>query len=46
MTLDVQIIDVNTCEPVADQWAEFWQANATGVYSGTDNSYVHGVVSE
>lgn len=38
MTLDVQIIDTNTCEPVANQYAEFWQANATGVYSGTNNT--------
>lgn len=38
MTLDVQIIDINTCEPVANQYAEFWQANATGVYSGTNNT--------
>ncbi|KAF3762014.1 putative dioxygenase [Cryphonectria parasitica EP155] len=38
MTLDVQIIDTSTCEPVANQYTEFWQANATGVYSGTDNT--------
>lgn len=38
MTLDVQIIDAETCEPVANQWTEFWQANATGVYSGTNNT--------
>lgn len=38
MTLDVQIIDTNTCEPVANQYTEFWQANATGVYSGTNNT--------
>lgn len=38
MTLDVQVIDINTCEPVANQWTEFWQANQTGVYSGTNNT--------
>lgn len=38
MTLDVQVIDYNTCEPLANQWTEFWQANATGVYSGTNNT--------
>lgn len=27
MTLDVQIIDVNTCEPVPDVYVEFWEAN-------------------
>lgn len=35
MTLDVQVIDVETCEPVTGQYTEFWQANQTGVYSGT-----------
>lgn len=38
ITIDLQIIDINTCEPVANQYTEFWSANATGVYSGTDNS--------
>ncbi|KAH9893788.1 aromatic compound dioxygenase [Xylariomycetidae sp. FL2044] len=35
--LDYQVIDVNTCEPVSDVYLEMWQANATGVYSGTAN---------
>lgn len=34
LTLDVQIVDVDTCEPVPGIWLDFWQANATGVYSG------------
>lgn len=38
MTLDVQVIDINTCEPVANQYTEFWGANQTGVYSGTNNT--------
>lgn len=38
MTLDVQVIDINTCEPVSSQYTEFWGANQTGVYSGTNNT--------
>ncbi|KAF2690805.1 aromatic compound dioxygenase [Lentithecium fluviatile CBS 122367] len=34
MTLDIQIIDVNTCEPVPQVYLEAWHCNATGVYSG------------
>lgn len=34
MTLDVQIIDVNTCEPVPQAYLEIWACNSTGVYSG------------
>ncbi|RYN22843.1 hypothetical protein AA0113_g8902 [Alternaria arborescens] len=34
MTLDIQIIDVNTCEPVPQAYLEMWHCNATGVYSG------------
>ncbi|KAI4950648.1 hypothetical protein J4E91_004533 [Alternaria rosae] len=34
MTLDIQIIDVNTCEPVPQAFLEMWHCNATGVYSG------------
>lgn len=32
--LDVQLIDVNTCEPVPEIYTDFWHCNATGVYSG------------
>ncbi|ETP04907.1 hypothetical protein F441_18390 [Phytophthora nicotianae CJ01A1] len=34
MYIDVQVIDVSTCEPVTDMYVDFWHANATGVYSG------------
>ncbi|ETS77983.1 hypothetical protein PFICI_10045 [Pestalotiopsis fici W106-1] len=32
--LDLQVIDVNTCEPHPDLWLEIWHCNSTGVYSG------------
>ena len=32
--LEVQYIDVETCEPVPDVAVDIWGANATGVYSG------------
>ena len=34
LTLDIQIIDVNTCEPVPKVFLEMWHCNSTGVYSG------------
>lgn len=34
LTLDIQIIDVNTCESVPAAWLEIWHCNSTGVYSG------------
>lgn len=34
LTLDIQIIDVNTCEPVPKVYLEAWHCNSTGVYSG------------
>lgn len=34
LTLDIQIIDVNTCEPVPQAYLEIWHCNSTGVYSG------------
>ena len=30
----MQFVDVNTCKPVANLYAEIWHCNATGVYSG------------
>jgi hypothetical protein len=33
-TLDIQIIDVKTCEPVPEAFLEIWHCNSTGVYSG------------
>ncbi|KYK58865.1 hypothetical protein DCS_05883 [Drechmeria coniospora] len=32
--LDLQVIDVETCEPVPDVYVEIWHCNSTGVYSG------------
>ncbi|KAL1694976.1 Intradiol ring-cleavage dioxygenase [Schizophyllum commune] len=32
--VDVQVIDINTCEPVPDIYIDFWHANSTGVYAG------------
>ncbi|KAF1849849.1 aromatic compound dioxygenase [Cucurbitaria berberidis CBS 394.84] len=34
LTLDIQIIDVTTCEPVPQAFLEIWHCNSTGVYSG------------
>ncbi|KAH8730076.1 oxidoreductase-like protein [Phaeosphaeriaceae sp. PMI808] len=34
LTLDIQIIDVNTCKPVPKAFLEIWHCNSTGVYSG------------
>lgn len=34
MTLDLQLIDVNTCEPLPQIYIDIWHANSTGVYSG------------
>jgi protocatechuate 3,4-dioxygenase beta subunit len=34
LTLDIQIIDVKTCEPVPEAFLEIWHCNSTGVYSG------------
>ncbi|OJD34363.1 aromatic compound dioxygenase [Diplodia corticola] len=36
--LDLQFVDVNTCEPVPNLFIDIWAANATGVYSGIDVS--------
>ncbi|KAG7443503.1 extracellular dioxygenase-like protein [Guyanagaster necrorhizus] len=32
--VDVELIDVSTCEPVSDVYIDFWHCNATGVYAG------------
>ncbi|KAK7705305.1 hypothetical protein SLS64_008142 [Diaporthe eres] len=31
---DIQFINVDTCEPLPDVWADVWSCNATEVYSG------------
>ncbi|KAF2467084.1 aromatic compound dioxygenase [Lindgomyces ingoldianus] len=38
LTLDIQIIDTNTCEPVPQSMLEIWHCNSTGVYSGVSAS--------
>ncbi|GMF31057.1 unnamed protein product [Phytophthora lilii] len=34
MYMDIQVIDVSTCNPVKDMYVDLWHCNATGVYSG------------
>ncbi|KAI1344456.1 Intradiol ring-cleavage dioxygenase [Xylariaceae sp. FL0016] len=34
ITMDYQVVDINTCEPMTDTYLEIWHANSTGVYSG------------
>jgi protocatechuate 3,4-dioxygenase beta subunit len=36
--LDLQFIDINTCEPIPNMLVDIWHANATGVYSGVVGS--------
>ncbi|TFA99738.1 hypothetical protein CCMA1212_008460 [Trichoderma ghanense] len=36
MFLEVQYIDINTCEPIPSVAVDVWNCNATGVYSGVD----------
>ncbi|KAG8169468.1 hypothetical protein KVR01_000213 [Diaporthe batatas] len=36
--LELQVLDVNTCEPVANTFTEIWACNSTGVYSGVSAS--------
>ncbi|SPO06117.1 related to protocatechuate 3,4-dioxygenase beta subunit [Cephalotrichum gorgonifer] len=33
----VQVVDVNTCEPVPDAWVDLWSCNSTGVYGGVQD---------
>lgn len=42
--LEVQYIDVNTCEPVPAVAVDIWNCNATGTYSGilTSGNYASG----
>lgn len=35
--LDVQITNVNTCEPMTGVYVDFWMANSTGVYSDIES---------
>ncbi|KAI0008002.1 aromatic compound dioxygenase [Xylariaceae sp. FL0662B] len=47
--LDLQFLDVATCEPVPDMLVDLWHANATGSYSGVtagaglDTTFLRGV---
>ncbi|KIW25793.1 uncharacterized protein PV07_08937 [Cladophialophora immunda] len=34
LTLDIQIIDTTTCEPIPALFLDIWHCNSTGVYSG------------
>ncbi|KAL4889535.1 Intradiol ring-cleavage dioxygenase [Aspergillus ambiguus] len=34
VTLEFQFVDVETCEPIPKLFADIWNCNATGVYSG------------
>ncbi|KAK3381949.1 Intradiol ring-cleavage dioxygenase, partial [Podospora didyma] len=34
VTLDIQVIDMETCEPLSGAYLEIWHCNTTGVYSG------------
>lgn len=34
LILDIQVIDIETCEPVPKVYLEAWHCNSTGVYSG------------
>ncbi|KAB8234181.1 hypothetical protein ETB97_010478 [Aspergillus alliaceus] len=36
--LEVQYIDVETCQPIKGAYVDIWNANATGVYSGISTS--------
>ncbi|OAA64748.1 Intradiol ring-cleavage dioxygenase, core [Niveomyces insectorum RCEF 264] len=36
--LDMQFLDINTCQPIPNMLIDVWHANATGVYSGVVGS--------
>ncbi|KAL3466869.1 Intradiol ring-cleavage dioxygenase [Aspergillus heterothallicus] len=38
VVLEYQFVDVSTCEPIADIYADTWSCNATGVYSGVQGN--------
>ncbi|PWW74372.1 aromatic compound dioxygenase, partial [Tuber magnatum] len=31
---DIQVVDINTCDPIPNLYLDWWHANASGVYSG------------
>ncbi|CAI4214782.1 unnamed protein product [Parascedosporium putredinis] len=34
MRLAIQVVDVETCDPIPDAWVDLWSCNSTGVYGG------------
>jgi protocatechuate 3,4-dioxygenase beta subunit len=38
VVLEFQFVDVSTCEPLVDIYADTWSCNATGVYSGVQGN--------
>ncbi|SPQ24379.1 a01041e6-6285-4ea0-a35f-3666b85c5c33 [Thermothielavioides terrestris] len=34
LTVDIQIVDMDTCKPIPGAYLEIWHSNATGVYGG------------
>ncbi|KAK3317317.1 Intradiol ring-cleavage dioxygenase [Cercophora scortea] len=38
LTLDIQVLNIDTCKPVTGAYLEIWHTNATGVYSGVSAS--------
>ncbi|CBF87292.1 intradiol ring-cleavage dioxygenase [Aspergillus nidulans FGSC A4] len=38
VVLDLQFVDVSTCQPIEGIYAETWNCNATGVYSGAQGN--------
>ena len=38
MFLEVQYVDINTCEAIPSIAVDVWNCNATGVYSGVDSA--------
>jgi protocatechuate 3,4-dioxygenase beta subunit len=38
VVIEYQFVDVSTCQPIADLYANTWSCNATGVYSGVSGN--------
>lgn len=38
LALDIQVLDIDTCEPVSNVYLDFWHCNSTGVYSGVNTN--------
>ncbi|KAE8333662.1 Intradiol ring-cleavage dioxygenase [Aspergillus sergii] len=34
LSLELQLVDVNTCQPVQNAFVDIWHCNSTGIYSG------------